>query len=179
MQKKTVKICVVGNPANTNALILMKYAPTIDKRNFTALTRLDHNRTISQLSGKMNIKNESFKNVIIWGNHSSTQYPDLSYSYADKFGSNKFSLPITGLISDDKWVQNDFIKTVQQRGAAIIEARKLSSAASAANAACDHIRDWFLGTSNKEWTSMAVISNGEYGAPVDVIFFFSGNNKEW
>lgn len=146
--KKNVKVLVVGNPANTNALILSKNAPSINPRNFTALTRLDHNRAISQMSAKLKVDNERIKNITIWGNHSATQYPDLDYAYIENFSAPGFSgnVPIKSLTADDKWVQGEFMKTVQQRGAAIIAARKLSSAASAASAACDHMRDWFLGT---------------------------------
>jgi malate dehydrogenase len=147
--KKTVKVCVVGNPANTNALILAKNAPTINPKNFTALTRLDHNRAISQVSERLRVDNNRIKNLIIWGNHSATQFPDLEYAFLENFqtGNTSMNIPINALINDDKWVQGEFIKTVQQRGAAIIQARKLSSAASAASSACDHVRDWFLGTS--------------------------------
>jgi malate dehydrogenase len=146
--KKTVKVCVVGNPANTNALNLAKNAPSINPRNFTALTRLDHNRAISQLSSKLQIENDKIKNVIIWGNHSATQYPDIDFSYIEGHDLGTFSTttPVISVIGDLKYVQNEFIKTVQQRGAAIISARGLSSAASAASAACDHMRDWFIGT---------------------------------
>lgn len=147
--RKNVKVCVVGNPANTNALILSKNAPTINPKNFTALTRLDHNRAISQLSEKLSIDNEKLKNVIIWGNHSATQYPDVDYAYVENHCLDtytKSNIPVKSFVGNDKWVQGDFIKTVQQRGAAIIQARKLSSAASAASSACDHMRDWVLGT---------------------------------
>ena len=146
--KKNVKVCVVGNPANTNALILSKYAPTISPRNFTALTRLDHNRAIAQVAEKLHVENKEIKNVIIWGNHSSTQYPDVDYSYLSyhNLGKTRSNVPVKGFINDEKWIQGEFIKIVQQRGAAIIQARKLSSAASAASAACNHMRDWVLGT---------------------------------
>ncbi len=147
--KKNVKVCVVGNPANTNALILSKNAPTISPKNFTALTRLDHNRAIAQVAEKLSIENGKIKNVIIWGNHSATQYPDVDYSYLQCHNlahSTYAHLPTKSFIGNDKWVQGEFIKTVQQRGAAIIQARKLSSAASAASAACDHMRSWVLGT---------------------------------
>jgi malate dehydrogenase len=148
--KKTVKVCVVGNPANTNALILAKNSPTISPNNFTALTRLDHNRAISQLSERLKIPNEMIKNVTIWGNHSATQYPDVDYSFVKSYHLGNVlttNTPIRSLVNDDQWTSGEFIKTVQQRGAAIIKARKLSSAASAASAACDHMRDWVLGTS--------------------------------
>lgn len=147
--RKNVKVCVVGNPANTNALILSKNAPTISPKNFTALTRLDHNRAVAQISEKLSVDNEKIKNVVIWGNHSATQYPDIDYAYIENHSfdsSIKTNAPIKSLVSNEKWVQGDFIKTVQQRGAAIIQARKLSSAASAASAACDHMRTWVLGT---------------------------------
>lgn len=146
--KKSVKVLVVGNPANTNALILLKNAPSISPQNFSALTRLDHNRAIAQIAEKLHVDNKQIKNVTIWGNHSSTQYPDIEYASVQNFKSQNFegAIPVKSLISDDKWSQVDFIKTVQQRGAAIIAARKLSSAASAANAICDHMKDWILGT---------------------------------
>jgi malate dehydrogenase len=146
--KKTCKTVVVGNPANTNALILSKNAPSINPRNFTALTRLDQNRAISQLSERLKIENNKIKNVTIWGNHSATQYPDVDNAFIQNHQTSNFTgnVPVKSLVGDEKWIQGDFMKTVQQRGAAIIAARKLSSAASAASAACDHIRDWFLGT---------------------------------
>jgi malate dehydrogenase len=147
--KKNVKVCVVGNPANTNALILSKNAPSISPKNFTALTRLDHNRAIAQVAEKLSIDNDKIKNVIIWGNHSATQYPDVDYSYLQLHHLACYTeahVPTKSLIGNDKWIQGEFIKTVQQRGAAIIQARKLSSAASAASAACDHMRSWVLGT---------------------------------
>lgn len=146
--KKNCKTVVVGNPANTNALILSKNAPSINPRNFTALTRLDQNRSISQISNRLAVENEKIKNITIWGNHSATQYPDLDNAYIQNHKTNNFigNIPVRSLVGDDKWIEGEFMKTVQQRGAAIIAARKLSSAASAASAACDHIRDWFLGT---------------------------------
>ena len=146
---KNVKVCVVGNPANTNALICAKNAPTINQNNFTALTRLDHNRAVAQISEKLNIPSDKIKNLTIWGNHSSTQYPEIDYSFikCHNLGSSiTTNVPIKSLISDDKWVYGEFIQTVQQRGAAIIKERKLSSAASAASAACDHMKSWVLGT---------------------------------
>jgi malate dehydrogenase len=147
--RKNVKVCVVGNPANTNALILSKNAPTINPKNFTALTRLDHNRAIAQIADKLNVGNEKIKNITIWGNHSATQYPDVDYSYLEGLDldtNTKANIPVKSLVGNDKWIQTDFIKTVQQRGAEIIQARKLSSAASAASSACDHMRNWILGT---------------------------------
>jgi len=176
--KKTVKVLVVGNPANTNCLVLLKNAPSINPKNFTALTRLDHNRAISQISSKLGkIDVEPIKSVTIWGNHSATQYPDLNFAV---WKENDVALPIIGLLNDKNYVEGEFLTTVQQRGAKIIEARKLSSAASAASASCDHMRDWVLGTTDS-WVSMAVISNGEYGAPKDLIFSFpcTCKNGEW
>jgi malate dehydrogenase len=141
--KKNVKVCVVGNPANTNALILTKNAPSIDVKNFTALTRLDHNRAVSQLTERLKVDSHNIKNMTIWGNHSATQYPDIDYCIVED-GDNIY--PVKSLISDDKWVQGEFIKTVQQRGTAIIAARKISSVASTASAICDHMRNWIIGT---------------------------------
>jgi len=151
---KNVKVIVVGNPANTNAMITSHYAPNIPKQNITAMTRLDHNRGLAQLSEKANCAVTDIKRFAIWGNHSATQYPDISHTQI----RGKWA----GDLLDKEWVQKTFIPTVQQRGAAIIQARGASSAASAANAAIEHIRDWVHGTSG-EWTSMAVPSNGEYG----------------
>jgi malate dehydrogenase len=169
--KKTVKICVVGNPANTNALILLKNAPTIDPKNVTCLTRLDQNRLVNQISQKINIPNKRIKNLVIWGNHSTTQYPNIDLAYVeDPIRGTK--TPLRDLIKDEKWIENDLIKNLQNRGGAIIEARKMSSVGSAANAICDHVRDWVLGTKEGEVISMGVYSNGEYGAPKDIIFSF-------
>jgi len=149
-----VKILVVGNPANTNAYIAARNAPKIDPRNFTAMTRLDHNRGLAQLSEKTGTKVTDIKHFAIWGNHSATQYPDISYATINGKG-------VSGIV-DTEWVRKTFIPTVQQRGAAIINQRGSSSAASAASAAIDHIRDWVAG-SNNEWTSMAILSDGSYG----------------
>lgn len=175
---RDVKVLVVGNPANTNALSLIKNAPSINPNNFTALTRLDHNRAVAQLGDKLEeVDLDKIKNVTIWGNHSSTQYPHIDYAYLD----NDIALPLAGLVNDKNYVEGDFIKTVQQRGAKIIEARKLSSAASAASAACDHMRDWALGTEEGNWVSMAVYSRGEYGSAKDLVFSFpcTCKNGEW
>jgi len=166
---RNVKVCVVGNPANTNALIASHYAPNIPKENFTALTRLDQNRAVAQVSLKTGVPIEKVKNVIIWGNHSKTQYPDINHATA--IVGNR-TLPLRSVINDEKWVQSEFLPTVQDRGAAILEARKLSSAASAANAAIDHVRDWFLGTPENTIVSMAVMSDGSYGIPKGLIFSF-------
>ena len=153
---RAVKVLVVGNPANTNAYIALKNAPDLKPNNFTAMMRLDHNRALTQLAQKAHAAVADVHKVIIWGNHSSTQYPD--YHHATIQGQ-----AATQLINDTAWYENTFIPTVQQRGAAIIKARGLSSAASAANAAIDHMRDWVLGTTEESWVSMGVLAQGEYG----------------
>ncbi|XP_009399469.2 malate dehydrogenase-like [Musa acuminata AAA Group] len=163
------KVLVVANPANTNALILKEFAPSIPAKNITCLTRLDHNRALGQISERLNIQVSDVKNVIIWGNHSSTQYPDVSHATIKTPSGQK---PVRELVSDDDWLKGEFIKTVQQRGAAIIKARKLSSALSAASAACDHIRDWVLGTPEGTWVSMGVYSDGSYNVPAGLIYSF-------
>ncbi|KAL2650932.1 hypothetical protein R1flu_019060 [Riccia fluitans] len=163
---KNVKVLVVANPANTNALILKEFAPSIPEKNITCLTRLDHNRALGQIAERLNIPVSSVKNVIIWGNHSSTQYPDVYHAVIDG------DKPVRAAIADDAWLDGEFIKTVQQRGAAIIKARKLSSALSAASSACDHIRDWVLGTPEGTWVSMGVYSDGSYGVPAGLIYSF-------
>ncbi len=162
-----VKVLAVGNPANTNAYITMKSAPGIPKKNFTAMLRLDHNRALSKLAKKTEQHITKIKGLIVWGNHSPTMYPDYRFCTA----SGK-SVPT--IVNDANWYQNTFIPEVGKRGAAIIETRGLSSAASAANAAIDHIRDWVLGTS-EDWTTMGVPSDGEYGVPKDIIFGFPCN----
>ena len=161
---RQVKVLVVGNPANTNAYIAMKSAPDLPSRNFTAMLRLDHNRALSQLSTKSGHSVESMERLIVWGNHSPTVYPD--YRFATISGE-----PAPEVINDKNWYENTFISTVGKRGAAIIEARGLSSAASAASAAIDHVRDWVLGT-NDRWTTMGVPSDGSYGIPEGVIYGF-------
>ena len=161
--KKDVKILVVGNPANTNALIALKNANSLNPQNFTAMLRLDHNRAISQLATKTSKLVTSIKKIIVWGNHSATQYPDL-------YHAEVAGIKATNLV-DNSWIENDFIPTVQKRGAAIIDARGLSSAASAANAAIDHIRDWVLGTKG-ELVTMGIPSDGSYGIPEGVIYGF-------
>ena len=162
---RNVRVLVVGNPANTNALIAMNNAPDLDPRNFTAMMRLDHNRAIAQVGQKLSKPNRDVTNMIIWGNHSSTQFPDLGHS---KVSGNSVAAQLTDL----EWVESDFIPTVQKRGAAIIEARGLSSAASAANAAIVHIRDWVLGTPEGDWVTMGIPSDGSYGIPEGVIYGF-------
>ena len=160
-----VRVTVTGNPANTNALIAMSNAPDIPAERFSALTRLDHNRALAQLASKTGSAVADIRQLTIWGNHSATQYPDLFH--AEVGGRNAYEL-----VDDHDWVQNDFIPTVQKRGAAIIEARGASSAASAANATIDHARDWLHGTSDGDWTSMAVPSDGSYGVPEGLVSSF-------
>jgi malate dehydrogenase len=159
---RNVKVLVVGNPANTNAYIAMKSAPDLDPNNFTAMLRLDHNRALSQLAGKAGVAVADIEKLVVWGNHSPTMYPD--YRFATAGGAS-----LKDTIADDAWNRETFIPKVAKRGAAIIEARGLSSAASAANAAIDHIRDWVLGTNGK-WVTMGIPSDGSYGIPKDVMF---------
>lgn len=162
--KQDIKVLVVGNPANTNALITMANAPNIKHGNITAMTRLDHNRALSQLAAKTNTHSSEVKKLTIWGNHSSTQYPDISHA---TIGGNSASTQV-----DDAWYKETFIPTVQKRGAAIIEARGASSAASAANAAIAHIRTLALGTDDGDWVSMAVPSDGSYDIDEGLIYSF-------
>ena len=159
---RNIKVLVVGNPANTNAWIAMKSAPDLSKRNFTAMLRLDHNRALSQLAAKTGKPISAIEKLIVWGNHSPTMYPD--YRYATIAGQ-----PVKAMINDDAWNKDVFIPTVGKRGAAIIAARGLSSAASAANAASDHVRDWVLGT-NGRWVTMGVASDGSYDIPLDTMY---------
>jgi len=170
--KKTCKTLVVGNPANTNALICSTYAPSIPKENFTAMTRLDHHRALGQIADKIGCRVGKIKNVVIWGNHSKTQVPDLNQAIVDDLPAEGFTSPVRTLINDEEWCNEEFVKCVQQRGAAIIEARGFSSAASAANAALAHVRDWFLGTPRGTWVSMAVPSDGSYGVPKGIVYSF-------
>ena len=163
--KKSVKVLVVGNPCNTNALIALRSAGDLPAENFFAMTRLDENRAKSQLAGKAGAHNSVVKNVAIWGNHSSTQYPDIYHAKVD--GENA-----RDAVDDDAWIRDEFIPRVAGRGAEIIEARGASSAASAANAAIDHVRDWVLGTPSGNWTSMAIPSDGSYGVPEGIISSF-------
>ena len=165
-----VRIGVTGNPANTNALIALNNAPDIPKERFSALTRLDHNRAISQLAKKTGAKVTDIKKVTIWGNHSATQYPDIFH--AEINGKNAAEV-----VGDEKWIADDFIPTVAKRGAAIIDARGSSSAASAASATVDAARDWLLGTPKDNWVSMAVISDGSYGVPEGLISSFPVTTK--
>jgi malate dehydrogenase len=160
-----VKVLITGNPANTNALIALSNAPDIPAERFNALTRLDHNRAIAQLAAKTGSTVRDITQMTIWGNHSATQYPDLFHALVK--GRNAAEL-----VGDQDWLENTFLPTVQQRGAAIIEARGASSAASAANATVDHMRDWILGTPENDWVSMAVPSDGSYGVPEGIISSF-------
>ncbi|MCX7962540.1 MAG: malate dehydrogenase [Burkholderiales bacterium] len=160
---RDVKVLVVGNPANTNCLIAMKNAPSLAPAQFTAMMRLDHNRAVSQIAAKLGKPVASVKKVVVWGNHSATQYPDLFHAECD-------GRKVWPMIDDRAWLENVFIPTVQKRGAAIIEARGLSSAASAANAAIDHIRDWVRGTEPGNWVTMGVPSDGSYGIPEGVVY---------
>ena len=161
---RNVKILVVGNPANTNAYIAMKSAPDLSRRNFTAMLRLDHNRAASQIAAKTGKAVAGIEKLTVWGNHSPTMYADYRFATID-------GQPVKQLINDDAWNKDVFLPTVGKRGAAIIEARGLSSAASAANAAIDHMRDWLLG-SNGRWVTMGIASDGQYGIPKDVVFGF-------
>ncbi|HWS73641.1 MAG TPA: malate dehydrogenase [Quisquiliibacterium sp.] len=161
---RDVRVLVVGNPANTNAYIAMKSAPGLPKKNFTAMLRLDHNRALSQIASKTGKPVEQIEKLAVWGNHSPTMYPD--YRFATIGGQ-----PVKAMIGDEAWNRDTFIPTVGKRGAAIIEARGLSSAASAANAAIDHMRDWALGTNGK-WVTMGIPSDGSYGIPEDVMYGF-------
>ncbi len=170
---KNIKVLVVGNPANTNALIAQRNAPSISPRNFTAMTRLDHNRAMTQIAIKTGKTVNDVTNMTIWGNHSATQYPDLFNA--------KVSGQTASELVDQAWLEGDFIPTVQQRGAAIIKARGASSAASAANAAIGHVRSWALGTEGDDWVSMGVYSDGSYGIAEGLIYSFPCRCKdgEW
>jgi malate dehydrogenase len=160
-----IRVLVVGNPANTNALIAMHNAPNIDNGRFTAMTRLDHNRAMAQLAAKTGTTVRDITKMTIWGNHSATQYPDIFHAEVE--GQNA-----AARVDDQAWLEGEFIPTVQQRGAAIIEARGLSSAASAANAAIDHVRTWALGSPDGDWVSMAIPSDGSYGVPEGLMSSF-------
>jgi malate dehydrogenase len=170
---RDVKVLVVGNPANTNALITQRNAPDLDPRNFTAMTRLDHNRAMTQLAQKTGTTVNDISRMTIWGNHSATQYPDLYNARVNQTAAME--------LTDQAWLEEHFIPTVQQRGAAIIKARGASSAASAANAAIDHMRSWALGTPAGDWVSMGVYSDGSYGIPEGLIYSFpcTCNGGDW
>jgi len=160
---RNVRVLVVGNPANTNALIAMKSAPGLKPRQFTGMMRLDHNRALSQVAAKIGKPVAAVRKMVIWGNHSATQYPDLFHAEVD-------GQKVWPLINDQAWLESSFIPTVQKRGAAVIEARGSSSAASAANAAIDHVRDWVLGSREGDWVTMGIPSDGSYGIAEGVIF---------
>ncbi len=162
---RDIKVLVVGNPANTNALIALNHAPDLQPTQFHAMTRLDHNRAMSQLGAKVGRPVTAIKKMTIWGNHSTTQYPDLFHCEVD--GRNAAEL-----VDDQRWIEDEFIPTVAKRGAAIIQARGASSAASAANAAIDHMHDWALGTADGDWVSMSVYSDGSYGVPEGLVSSF-------
>jgi malate dehydrogenase len=161
---RKVKVLVVGNPANTNAWIAMKSAPDLPRKNFTAMLRLDHNRALSQIAAKSGKPVTAIDKLVVWGNHSTTMYPDYRFATID-------GKAVKQLINDEGWNRDTFLPTVAKRGAAIIEARGLSSAASAANAAIDHVHDWALGSSGK-WVTMGIPSDGQYGIPKDTMFGF-------
>ena len=161
---RDVKVLVVGNPANTNALIAQAAAPDLDPRNFTAMTRLDHNRALAQLAGRIDRHHADISKMVVWGNHSATQYPDIRFCEVD-------GRTVAGDV-DAEWYRGTFIPVVQQRGAAIIKARGASSAASAASAALDHMRSWALGTPDGDWVSMAVTADGSYGIEPGIIYSF-------
>ena len=171
---RDIKVLVVGNPANTNALIAMNNAPDLDPRQFTAMTRLDHNRAMAQVAAKTASTVNDITRMTIWGNHSATQYPDLFH--AEVAGRNAAEA-----VGDPAWIEGEFIPTVQQRGAAVIKARGLSSAASAANAAIDHVHDWVHGTPAGDWVSMAVPSDGSYGVPEGLMSSFpcTASDGQW
>ena len=170
--KRDVKVLVVGNPANTNCLIAQQNAKDLDPMQFTAMTRLDHNRAVAQLAAKAGAQTTDVTKMTIWGNHSATQYPDIFHAEV----SGKSAFDAVG--RDQQWLESDFIPTVQQRGAAVIKARGLSSAASAANAAVDHMRTWALGTDKGDWTSMGIVSDGSYGVAEGLISSFPVTAKK-
>lgn len=165
-----IRVLVVGNPANTNALIASSNAPNVDPRQFTAMTRLDHNRALAQLAHKTDAHVNDIRQMTIWGNHSATQYPDVSNATVK-------GRPASELV-DENWLTNDFIPVVQQRGAAIIEARGASSAASAASAAIDHMHDWALGTPGDDWVSMAIPADGSYGIDPGIVYSFPVRSRD-
>ncbi|MEQ1531462.1 MAG: malate dehydrogenase [Methylococcales bacterium] len=167
---RKVKVLVTGNPANTNALIAIKNAPDLTPENFSAMTRLDHNRSLSLLAQKCGVLTTDIKNMTVWGNHSCTQYPDLNHAKVK--GQDALSLV------ENSWYVDEFIPTVQQRGASIIAARGQSSAASAANAAVDQMRDWALGTNANDWVSMGILSDGSYGIEADLVFSYPVTVKD-
>jgi len=174
--KKNIKVLVVGNPANTNALICSKFAPSIPKENFTAMTRLDQNRAQAQIAIKLNVPCDAVSNVIIWGNHSSTQFPDASQGVVVRNGQET---TVEKALNDEAYLKNEFVSVVQKRGAAVISARKMSSAMSAANAAADHMRSWWMGTEPGKFVSMGVMSTGNsYGVADGLVYSFPVTTKD-
>jgi len=169
---RDVKVLVVGNPANTNCWIAQQNAPNLPPQNFSALTRLDQNRGLAQVAQRLKVPVSTVHNVVIWGNHSATQYPDVNFAYIKNFPDQSLQTPVRSAINDDEWIQKEFIATVQQRGAKILEARKLTSAASAAHAIIGHIKDWLFGTPEGEIVSMAIVSDGSYNVPKGIVFSF-------
>jgi malate dehydrogenase len=167
---RKVKVLVVGNPANTNCLIAMKNAPGLKRSNFSSMMRLDHNRALTQVAQKIGAPVTSIRKITVWGNHSATQYPDL-------FQATSGGKKVWPMINDQSWLESTFIPVIQKRGAAIIEARGLSSAASAANAAIDHVRDWIKGTKAGDWVSMGIPSDGSYGIPEGVLYGYPATCK--
>lgn len=176
--RKDVKVLVVGNPANTNALVCSHYAPSIPKENFSAMTRLDQNRAQAQVAAQLGVGIANVKNVIIWGNHSSTQFPDAKNATVELDGAEK---SVVEAVAKPDYLNGEFVETVQKRGASVIAARKMSSAMSAAKAASDHMRDWFAGTKDGHFVSMGVVSDGSYGTPKDIVFSFPVHiqNGQW
>lgn len=177
--RKDCKVLVVGNPANTNAFICAHYAPSIPRVNFSAMTRLDQNRAMSMIATQAEVPITNVRNVIIWGNHSSTQFPDASHAFVQIDGK---SIHVTDAVKNSDFLLNEFVGAVQKRGTTVIAARKMSSAMSAAKAACDHMHDWWHGTSTSRYVSMAVSSDGSYGITKDLIYSFPvliNKNREW
>jgi len=177
--KPTVKVLVVGNPANTNAYICAKYASSkIPARNFSAMTRLDHNRATAQIAVRAGVRPQDVRNVIIWGNHSATQFPDVKHAIVHKVGKD---MDAYSAVNDEAYLKGEFISMIQKRGAAVIAKRKLSSALSAAKAAVDHVHDWLAGTKDGSWVSMAVVSDGSYDVPAGIVYSFPVRvlNGEW
>lgn len=175
---RNCKILVVGNPANTNCWLAKHFAPSLPAKNFSALTRLDHNRAKGQLGLRVGVDSNDVHNVFIWGNHSATQYPDVNHGFVRMEGRK---VPIREAVHDDAYLDGDFIKVIQQRGAAVIKARGMSSAMSAANAVLDHMRSWLHGTPEGEYVSMAIVSDGSYGVPEGLVFSFpvTCSGGEW
>jgi malate dehydrogenase len=174
--KKSVKVLVVGNPSNTNALITSHFAPSIPKSQFTCLTHLDLNRARGFVARRLGVNPKQVHNVIIWGNHSATQYPDVKHAVVEKEDGTR--VPVTELVNDDAWLHGEFVSSVQKRGAAVIQARKLSSALSAAKAIADHMHTWWFGTAEGEFTSMGIVSDGAYNTTPGIVYSFPVTIKD-